>query len=332
MLKKLLLCLAAVLLLTACDNTGGHYKIIVTFPDNTLDGQTAYLTSYDSGDTLAQANVADKAVVLEGELEKSYMARLLLGGKRLGLVVENGEISILWADKKATGTPLNESLNALYKEIEGIEADTTANVDSIVGQRLFKAYQDNRDNGIGPWAFNYYLMYNQFTEAQIDSLLKDAPAGYRNLTRVKKALKAAHQLQVTAVGQPFTDFSNSKGESLSDYAGKGKYTLVDFWASWCGPCRREIANIKPLYEQLKDKMNFVGVAVWDKPEDTQKAIEELQVPWPVIQDAQNWTTPTDLYGISGIPHIMLIGPDGKILARGLAGQELVDCLKSLPLK
>ena len=300
------------------------YKIVITFPDASTDGQTVYLTSYDSGDTLQQAEVKNKCAVLEGTVDKSYMARLLVDGKRLGFVVESGEIAIMWKDHKVTGTPLNEKMNEFDKKIENVP-------DSLAAPEFYKLYEENRDNGIGPWAFNYYLMMSDFSVAQLDSVLKTAPADYRQLKRVEKAINAAKQLEITAIGKQFTDFAAPDGKKLSEYAGTGKYTLVDFWASWCGPCRREIPNIKKLYDKYNGKMNFVGVAVWDKPDDTRKAMQELQIPWPVLEGGQNWTMPTDLYGISGIPHIMLIDPNGVIVARGLEGEVLIKTIEDLKL-
>jgi len=80
-------------------------------------------------------------------------------------------------------------------------------------------------------------------------------------------------------------------------------------------------NLKAVYEKYKgDKFELVGVAVWDKREDTEKAVPELGITWPVIYDAQK--VPTDIYGINGIPHIILFGPDGKILARELRGEKI----------
>ena len=101
----------------------------------------------------------------------------------------------------------------------------------------------------------------------------------------------------------------------------GHYTLVDFWASWCGPCRREIPVIKELLNEYGPKgLDVVGVAVWDQVPETKKAMDELGITWPVIMDAK--TIPTDMYGILGIPTIILIGPDGTILSRGKQGDAL----------
>ena len=125
----------------------------------------------------------------------------------------------------------------------------------------------------------------------------------------------------------FTDFTIEQPDgtkvSLSDYVGKGKYVLVDFWASWCGPCRGEIPNIKELYDKYHAKgLDVLGVAVWDKPEDTQAAIKELGIVWPQIINAQQ--IPTELYGIQGIPHIILFAPDGTIVARDLRDEAMKE--------
>ena len=138
----------------------------------------------------------------------------------------------------------------------------------------------------------------------------------------------------TAEGAMFTDFEipqpDGKVAKLSDYVGKGKYILVDFWASWCGPCKREIPNIKAAWNKYKgDKFDVLSVAVWDKPEDTAKAAAEHGVLWNQIVNAQQ--IPTDIYGIEGIPHLILFGPDGTILKRGdaLRGPGLDEVLSSI---
>ena len=130
----------------------------------------------------------------------------------------------------------------------------------------------------------------------------------------------------------FTDFTIKQEDgtevSLSDYVGKGKYVLVDFWASWCAPCVAELPNLKSVYEKYKgDNFEILGVAVWDKTKDTKKAIEEHKIPWPQILNAQK--IPTDLYGIQGIPHIILFGPDGEIIKRDLRGEAIPKIVEQL---
>lgn len=130
-------------------------------------------------------------------------------------------------------------------------------------------------------------------------------------------------------GSQFADFEIVQPDGsvmkLSDFAGKGKYCLVDFWASWCGPCKREIPNLKNIYEKYGKKgLEMVAVAVWDEPQASIDTAAEYGIEWNHIVNAQQ--IPTEIYGIQGIPHIMLIGPDGVIIRRDLRGDEIGEVI------
>lgn len=133
----------------------------------------------------------------------------------------------------------------------------------------------------------------------------------------------------TLVGTMFKDFAveyNGKTQKLSDYVGKGQYVLVDFWASWCRPCRGEIPNLINVYNKYKDKnLNILGVMIWDTPEDSEAAIAELGVNYPQMINTDD-SCPF-IYGIDGVPHVILFGPDGRILERGLFGEEVETAVR-----
>ncbi len=186
-----------------------------------------------------------------------------------------------------------------------------------------KVVDDNKDNFLGVMA-----LQNVYYEYETDKLSEviEGLAPELQETRFVKAIKTALESRVkTAEGMMFTDFeveeTPGKVSKLSDYVGKGKYVLVDFWASWCGPCRGEMPNLKSVYEKYHgDSFDMISVAVWDDPAETAKAAAELGISWNQIVNAQK--IPTDLYGIEGIPHIILFGPDGTILKRDLRGSAI----------
>ena len=319
-MKQILFTICAALL--SASAWAGSYKIVVGFPDTDLNGKPAYLTCYDSGDTIATSTVYGKRCTFKGTTDKSYFARLVIDGKRCGMVVEDGTINVDWNTKIASGAPLNDYVNDLDKKVEAVKTEEEA------AKIFYDAYTENKENGVGPYCFNYYLMYSNLPLAQIEAEVAKAPAWYADLKRLQGAISNAKALEATAEGKKYPDFTvvleDGSQASLSDYVGKGSYTLVDFWASWCGPCRREIPNIKKMYEQYNGNgMNFLGVAVWDAPADTHLAMDQLQIPWPVmVSKEKNLKDPTNKYGINGIPHIIIFGPDGTIVSRGLQGEEL----------
>ncbi|GJM32201.1 MAG: hypothetical protein DHS20C18_12020 [Saprospiraceae bacterium] len=143
------------------------------------------------------------------------------------------------------------------------------------------------------------------------------------------------QIKNYAVGGIAPDFTqqNPEGEDLSLSDFRGKVVLVDFWASWCGPCRKENPNVLKMYNKYKDKgFEILGVSL-DKTKDRWvNAIEQDGLPWPQISDLKGWSNAVAQdYGVRSIPHTILLDEEGKILARGLRGkaleQKLAEVLK-----
>lgn len=148
----------------------------------------------------------------------------------------------------------------------------------------------------------------------------------------------------TVEGKPFVDFTVNScvGHTrsippqpiyaevkLSDYVGKGKYILLDFWSPWCGPCRREMPNIKAVYDKYHgENFDVVSIAVWEREpvEVTIETAAKLEMTWNQINNGGR--EPAALYGVEGIPHLILFGPDGTILKRGFHGAEIEEVVSS----
>ncbi|MBP5210338.1 MAG: AhpC/TSA family protein [Bacteroidales bacterium] len=195
-------------------------------------------------------------------------------------------------------------------------------------------FAENKDNAV---ALAILLLQQKIYEfdsvEELDKYLEGAASFIKEDKRVLIQRESLVALSKTAEGSMFVDFTGEdpagNPRSLSDYVGKGKYVLVDFWASWCGPCRAEIPNIIKVYNTYAKKdLVVLGVPVWDERPDTDAAMAEMGIKYDQIYVGDD-RTPTNLYGISGIPHIILFGPDGTIVKRNLRGATIEETIKSL---
>lgn len=308
-----------------CEGKAYNVTVPMTADD---DGAMAFLVNYDTGAKMDSVMVEDGVAVFQGKICKPYAGRLEMDGSRLGtFFIEPGDQTFDPKTKEATG-----DLNAMLKEINAKSAELQsrfqATQDQAEQQKIYDEYTalmhsavyDNLDNALGQMLFVQEAY--DMTLPELEAALEQHPA-LKNSKRIQKILASQQNKAATAIGQKFVDFTvNSNGveHKLSDVVGKGKYVLVDFWASWCGPCRREMPNLKELYNKYGDDLKILGVAVWDEPEASERAVKELGLPWEIWVNGQ--TQPTDKYGILGIPCLILFDPDGNIVDRDHQGEDL----------
>ena len=334
-MKKIALSALTALSMAACTTTPSIQYTVDATVNGDFEGLTASIVDYDNGDKLDSAVVVNGKAAFAGEIAQSRAVRLQVGNKRLAqFFLEPGNVTIA-EDGTAAGTRLNEVYEAyiaqsdsLRKAFYALKDDTTkaaldqkALIETQYDALAENIYNENASNAIG-----YLLFINkayEFDAAQLDSALAANPT-MKEYKRVAKIVDAFTAQANTSVGKKFTDFEityENTTYKLSDYVAKGNYTIVDFWASWCGPCIRETATLKDIYKKWNGKgLDILGVAVWDKPEDTLEAIKQHNLPWNCIINGQE--IPTNLYGILGIPCILVIDPEGTIVARNVYGDDL----------
>lgn len=307
------------------------YKVILPL-NSSLNGSTATLINFDTGLPIDSVTVTDGAAVFEGKINEPFVARIYFGGKRSPqFILESGSIAFNHEINKAFGSPLNDAFNQITDSIEtlskNIERGANDDIKRAEYEKLLNfvdnQMRSNIDNPIG------YLLFLELAYSMDPKELVDFVENNKSMAayqRVNKLVESNRHKAATGIGSKYVDFE-IEGKKLSDYVGKdGKYLLVDFFASWCGPCIRQLPVLKELYSTYADKLNVLGVAVWDEPEASLRAVEQHNLTWPVIINAG--TIPTDIYGISGIPCIMLISPDGTILSRDLQGDDLKQAVAS----
>lgn len=314
---------------TASDN----YTVTLPLSEDE-DGLTAYIIDFDTSAKLDSTVVENGKAVFKGSVTTPVFARVILDGNRAGqFVLEEGDIAFNPANRMAAGSPSNDALVNLMSEQQKLVAEYRQLGDTPedeakkkdIQQANTKLFADalkaNAGNPLG-----YYLFLQEcygYDLPTFDAKLKEYPQ-FAGSKRVQTLRQGLINKEETSVGHKFKDFEityDGKTSRLSDYVGRGKYTLVDFWASWCGPCIRETKVLKEIYEEYGPKgLDVLGVAVWDEPANTLKAIEQHQLPWPQIINAQ--TIPTDLYGIAGIPCIILFDPEGNIVSRDKQDDDL----------
>ena len=326
------------------------------------NGKTVVLRDRLTNQIVNSAVVTNGKFSMSGNAEKNaYMGVSTQDASWFVMLFNDGTpVTINLNDSTLKGSPQNERLtrydldiNAPYarfmikmqsmsekerkaKEVEVVGGLMIATMKMMEG---VKKVFDEESETLIPVAFlsEYQQMFGQ---EKLDSVLATKPA-WASHPIVQQQVqqwaqqKAQEEKKNAIVGKQFTDLEepdvDGNMHKLSEYVGKGKWVLVDFWASWCGPCLREMPNVVAAYEKYHAKgFDVVGLSFDNKKEPWVQAIADQKMPWTHLSDLKGWrTVASGVYDVNSIPDNLLIDPQGKIVARGLRGEALQAKLKTI---
>lgn len=304
--------------------------------------------------------VVDTAEVKEGffkftgKVEEPRLVYMKLDASREAvMILEGGDLKFNPESQTFTGTPLNDNIAKLNLEglklvdlyssrVNEISLNENLSDDEIVLEVgkledemltkmtpiLINAYVGNEDNLLG-----YYILdisKGILPSEDFATMVSASGSKLRSYKFVKDELAFVNNKGKIIEIDDKIDFeaslTNGTVQKFSDVVGKGKYILVDFWASWCGPCLKEVPTLKKVYEEYAgDNFDVLGVAVWDAESDSEASIKSEGMPWRQILNTGDIAAKA--FGFSSIPQIMLFAPDGTLIKKGLRGDNIVTAVK-----
>lgn len=270
-----------------------------------------------------------KIVPASGTLDEPAVCGIAKEGVRgwiNAFVLEEGTVNISidlekrYVLQQIGGTPINNELAVVLNEKKSISSNQTSN-----SQNMFKIVESivekHPNHIVSPFLIGYSK--SSCTPSQsLELIAKLSPDLQANLKmdRLKENLILE---QETEEGKMFKEMKgitpDGKPIAISDFVGRGNYVLAEFWASWCGPCKKEMPHVIALYEKYKDKgLKVIGITCNDKPEKSDSIVRKLGIPFPQIYKS----LPMSTYGVMGIPYSILFDPDGRVLKRGFFGENV----------
>lgn len=341
-------------MLAACHSNS--YKIVGTV-EGLNDGDTLFLTrDFQSGIPSDTLIVKDGRFSMSGETDSVYLCMVYSANRNelnAPFFIESGGITINIKEtpgaSRVGGTLCNDQWQQLNDSVMSIGMEINRIAEHVYGNNLnqeeqqqamakieklnqrfadvvIKKAERNIDNEFGYFLLTYYpeeIIDNE-TRSRLIQLLPDAmkqrPAIQDILSEIK-SIAASSDMTLTPFSLPSLDGTEL---DIMSVVKQNRITIIDFWASWCGPCRQEMPFMVELYQNYHERgLGIVGVSLDSNHDAWQQATKQLGIVWPQMSDLKGWdNAAAQMFHVNSIPHTIVVNNNGKILKRGLRGEDL----------
>lgn len=357
----------SILFLAACVISAGcqskSYKI-EGHGDGLADGDTLYWTTdMETGTPMDTLIVKDGKFEMSGQADSTYLC-MIYSAKRndinVPFFIEPGTIRLTLSrnpgQSKADGTETNEKWQTLNDSVVKIGMQINRIATYIYQNKLTEAEQKDQMAAIeqlnkhfNTFIADYarknisnemgYFILTYYPEEVIDyktrmELIDKLPQRMRNRSVMRKLMQDLKQANKYDIGRQIDDFKmkdlNGTERSIMTLVKQHKVTVIDFWASWCGPCRAEMPSVVEMYKRLNGRgLGIIGISLDEKQEAWANAVKQLHITWPQLSDLKGWQcSAARMFNVNSIPFTIIVDRNGKILNKNLRGKELADFVES----
>lgn len=329
-MKSKFLIWALVLFSSSCATNGSDDGYVIRGTIQGLSDGTILLQKAGAflGYTYIQIDsmdLKDGSFMLTGKVDypEMYYLRIADRNEVINVFLENSNITINthidnFSNSSVSGSTLHKELESFTKQLDqSPEREQSAFIESYI--------QENNSSEITPYLILKYLA-NSLELEELETLVSKLDKSFREMRYFEQLMDRIEVLRDVAIGQPAPDFTllDTSGTPISLSSLNAKYLLIDFWASWCGPCRAENPNLVSLYSSFKNKgFEIIGVGLEFSRDNWLKAIRKDNLPWPNVSAVNAFSGPAaSLYGVRQLPHNVIINSEGTIIEKNLHGDML----------